>query len=188
MEMKLKKNGFTLIELLIVVAIIGILAAIAVPNFLNAQVRAKVARCQSELRSLSLALETYRLDNNMYPPTPNTAGNLRFARLAKLTSPVAYMSTVPLDPFRQGIDPSGDGMFQAEDSAYPLWDPETANPRRHNGTTFQYIPDQNGRDAGFVLHGSMPDTDYEAAVGVPLHFYDSTNGTLSSGDYYAFGS
>lgn len=186
--MKRNASGFTLIELLIVVAIIGILAAIAVPNFLNAQVRAKVARSQSEMRSLSLSLETYRLDNNMYPPTPSTAGNLRFARLSKLTSPVSYMSAVPLDPFRQGIDPNGDGMFQAQDSAYPLWDPEYANPRRQNGTTFQNIPDQNGRDAGFVLHGSMPDTDYEAAEGVPLHFYDSTNGTVSSGDHYVFGS
>ncbi len=186
--MKKPSKAFTLIELLIVVAIIGILAAIAVPNFLNAQVRAKVARSQGEMRNLALALETYRLDNNMYPPTPSTAGNLRLARLARLTSPVPYMSSVPLDPFRQGIDVANSTMFQAEDSAYPLWDPEYANPRRMNGTTFQWIPSQNQRNGGFVLHGSMPDTDYEAAVGMPLHIYDSSNGVISSGDHYVFGT
>jgi prepilin-type N-terminal cleavage/methylation domain-containing protein len=61
------KKGFTLIELLIVVAIIAILAAIAVPNFLEAQIRAKVSRVRSDQRSLQVAIETYYVDNNTYP-------------------------------------------------------------------------------------------------------------------------
>lgn len=60
--------GFTLIELLIVVAIIAILAAIAVPNFLEAQVRSKISRVKSDMRSISVALESYAVDNNIYPP------------------------------------------------------------------------------------------------------------------------
>ena len=85
--MTTSRSAFTLIELLIVVAIIGILAAIAVPNFLNAQVRAKVANTQADQRSLATAIESYRLDNNMYPPTPHTAANQRFARLAAQEAP-----------------------------------------------------------------------------------------------------
>ncbi|HPA48345.1 MAG TPA: prepilin-type N-terminal cleavage/methylation domain-containing protein, partial [bacterium] len=56
--------GFTLIELLIVVAIIGILAAIAVPNFLNAQTRARVARAEADLTNLAKSMDLYLLDNN----------------------------------------------------------------------------------------------------------------------------
>ncbi len=65
--MKMRLRGFTLIELLIVVAIIAILAAIAVPNFLEAQVRAKVSRVKSDQRSLATAIESYYTDWNRYP-------------------------------------------------------------------------------------------------------------------------
>ena len=61
------KAAFTLIELLIVVAIIAILAAIAVPNFLEAQVRSKVAVVYSDFRTVKTALESYRVDYNNYP-------------------------------------------------------------------------------------------------------------------------
>jgi len=60
-------KGFTLIELLIVVAIIGIIAAIAIPNLLNAIDRGKQKRTMADLRSLGTAIETYSIDNSFYP-------------------------------------------------------------------------------------------------------------------------
>jgi type II secretion system protein G len=67
-EMKVRNaKGFTLIELLIVVAIIGIIAAIAIPNLLNAIDRGKQKRTMADLRSLGTAIEEYSIDNNVYP-------------------------------------------------------------------------------------------------------------------------
>jgi len=120
----LKRQGFTLIELLIVVAIIAILAAIALPNFLEAQARSKISRAKGELRNLAVAQESYRIDNNHYsdldaprhtvidynhwpdmnyPNTPN-GGTPLIGRLIVLSSPIAYMSSIPKDIFNPGTD------------------------------------------------------------------------------------
>ena len=60
-------QAFTLMELLIVVALIAILAAIAVPNFLEVQARFKVSASKTDIRSLVTALESYYIDNDGYP-------------------------------------------------------------------------------------------------------------------------
>jgi len=91
--------GFTLIELLIVVAIIAILAAIAVPNFLEAQVRAKVSRVKNDFRTIALGLEAYRTDNNDYIPHYVYPYEMARAEMNRLSTPIAYMTSIPSDPF-----------------------------------------------------------------------------------------
>lgn len=92
--MRNRRTGFTLIELLIVVAIIAILAAIAVPNFLEAQSRAKISRAKSDMRALDTALRSYRNDNTANPPAYDEIGlSWGLQLLWRLTTPVAYMLT-----------------------------------------------------------------------------------------------
>lgn len=99
-----KSRAFTLIELLIVVAIIAILAAIAVPNFLEAQVRAKVAKVKADQRSLATACESYYIDWNRYPhnnASNDTTNNAQDRLILPLLStPVGYIASswIP-DPF-----------------------------------------------------------------------------------------
>lgn len=129
----MRSKGFTLIELLIVVAIIAILAAIAVPNFLEAQVRAKVSRAKADMRTLATGIESYAVDNNVYPmlvaktsttvtpasspatlvdgPSVFYAGSTGVSsRYIWITSPIAYITSVFRDPFinatvRFALDP-----------------------------------------------------------------------------------
>jgi prepilin-type N-terminal cleavage/methylation domain-containing protein len=120
------ESGFTLIELLIVVAIIAILAAIAVPNFLEAQTRSKVARVKADLRTLAVGIEAYRVDSNSYPEgsdnpdnwdpafstflgplstgyyTLRTRGGTALVGgrdFFTVTTPIAYVTTFFADPF-----------------------------------------------------------------------------------------
>lgn len=116
------KRAFTLIELLIVIAIIAILALIAVPNFLEAQVRAKVARVHADMRTVALGVEAYCVDWGDYPLgskhakkiadlsnlLPNTIdANIHPYML--LSTPVAYCSIVPVDVFIEKGKAAGSG-------------------------------------------------------------------------------
>ena len=92
------RSGFTLVELLIVVLIIAILAAIAVPNYLEFQARAKVSRAMSELRTIATALEAYQSENSDYPPNSDDG----LAVIPKnLTTPISYIHRIEM------IDPIG---------------------------------------------------------------------------------
>src|SRR5260221_7485754 len=86
--MRPSEKVFTLIELLIVVAIIGIIAAIAIPNLLNAIDRGKQKRTMADMRSIGTGIEAYAVDNNVYPVAATSAA------LKLLVEPI-YIKSMP---------------------------------------------------------------------------------------------
>ena len=95
--MRRKDKGFTLIELLIVVAIIGIIAAIAIPNLLNAIDRGKQKRTMADLRSIGTAIESYSIDNNFYPVAADIAA------LSTSVEPLYIRNTPAVDGWSKAI-------------------------------------------------------------------------------------
>lgn len=228
------RSGFTLIELLIVVAIIAILAAIAVPNFLEAQTRSKVSRAKNDLRAITTGVEAYRVDHNSYPEgtdspskmspelvqflgplapgfyalrTRGGGGLIAGVHFHTLTTPIAYITTMPTDPFsgagkgfvpyayRNAKDtkdgyvitsvgpdfdllaPHGRGNTNAENPLSTAAD--SKSPSR--------IGDINERA---VIHFIEGTGDYTAEQRPNLDLfledltYDPTNGIISEGDLY----
>ncbi|MBI4335269.1 MAG: prepilin-type N-terminal cleavage/methylation domain-containing protein [Candidatus Omnitrophica bacterium] len=72
----MKKRGFTLVEIMIVVAIIGLLAAIAIPNFIQARTRAQTNSCVANLKQIQGAISLWALDNGKKDSDAVTVGDL----------------------------------------------------------------------------------------------------------------
>jgi type II secretion system protein G len=179
-------RGFTLIELLIVIAIILVLIAIALPNFLEAQIRAKVTKAKGEIRSLGIAMEAYYLDFKVYPAQSeenilNSSANRpwKLSGLKWLTTPIHYLTAVPEDPF-SGDDQEivtyemgGCKSIRFINGALETWAIMSRGPR-----TLQMEGDDDIIASG--PHYKLPDD------GV-IDSYNPTNGTASRGDIFLFG-
>ncbi|HUT24583.1 MAG TPA: prepilin-type N-terminal cleavage/methylation domain-containing protein [Sumerlaeia bacterium] len=197
--------AFTLIELLIVVAIIAILAAIAVPNFLEAQTRSKISRAKSDQRSLATAIEAYRVDYNKYPDPYDDfglSGAVDYIQyLVGLTTPVAYITSVSLrDPFKPTVAGeiwTSPSYFRADFLGSCWYGNYETGVGRSNWGSYNFF-------GGFLIISWGPDREvsylehYVMDVHIPGWWqaqswnriqpraidsiYDPTNGTRSIGD------
>lgn len=202
-----------MIELLIVVAIIGILAAVAVPNFLNARTRAQISRSKADMKALGTAVEMNRIDRNVllvdWYDQPydgwghnrimtvyNGVGNCEYGYrnlhciYGPLTTPVTYISAIPLDPFNPLELPENPSSAVR---SYRYFDNDPEDPGRDHG--LQAFFEENAAKIGaspiqtgeFLMYSCGPDGDYgfeqtshnTSNRGVP---YDASNGLHSIGD------
>ncbi|MDI6782939.1 MAG: zinc-ribbon domain-containing protein [bacterium] len=161
-----------IIASVMIVFIIPILAAIAIPNFLTAKNRAQVYRTQAELRMCAVALESYYVDNNAYP-LPDYDGQQNPVVPHILTTPVSYVTSIPNDPFsfkRNQIYHYYTGIIEEEEK--PYWILTGRGPdRKSDIEVTRYNP-------------QYPDWQEPYLI---LKSYDPTNGTVSQGDIFRTG-
>jgi hypothetical protein len=164
--------------------------AIAIPNFLEAKSRSKVARAKSEMRNLAVNLETYYIDHNTYPPAVDEEGGIvpfggNGSKVSAgytpwlLTTPIAYTAVLPSDPFHEGEN--GEYMLYryATNGAY-CWILTSQGPDSDMDVEIAEYPKPNQTQCNprefFSQYG----------VGSAIE-YDATNGTKSSGDIFRVG-
>jgi type II secretion system protein G len=189
--------GFTLIELLIVVGIIAILAAIAVPNFLEAQARAKASRAKADMKAIATGLESYRVDCGKYPMARTYCSGMSASVEdynicpPELTSPIAYITHRPNDVFNRQhpykyLSP-GRGWANECITILALWVPKTFPQDAGYQNDIPWF-DARKSPVAWALWSVGPSGAKTFDVSDTLHlpvpsraWYDPTNGTVSQG-------
>ena len=106
--MKNRQRGFTLIELMIVVAIIGVLAAIAIALFSSLQARARVSRAQADVRTIASAIMSYSAHTMAIPSSAaNMSAGLTTATTVDGVAGGPFLATIPAPP------PGGSAVWSA---------------------------------------------------------------------------
>ena len=224
--------AFTLIELLIVVAIIAILAAIAVPNFLEAQTRAKVARAKADMRTMTLAITAFHVDHNRYPVGTDDRGKIPIeienhfmqSEVAPgasgepyafytfqttqipdsvqghgLTTPLAYMTKIPNDPFAS-VDEITYSYREGRDGDRTGWiltsfgpDVDDLENGGKNNACGSLKAECCGRHGDISEVHALPGSG-RYVLDLPQRMmelaemsYDPSNGTVSNGDLWRIG-
>lgn len=210
----MRRKGFTLIELLIVIAIILILISIALPNFLEAQVRAKVAKARGEMKSLVTATEAYKNDWGMREPKTDFEpvnrppfGYSEWWGFAShlLTTPVKFIASQPIDAFGDTYTlgfwtsnlhgHSSEAPYTVIRLTYGCHAWTIGAQISNNATVVKAaggstpIPRdfvEGCRKSGYIYYSSSADR-IDSTVWIAPAFYSPTNGTNSFGDMYEFG-
>ena len=136
MKIRLKKEGFTLIELLIVVAIIGIIAAIAIPNLLNAIQRGKQKRTMADIRAIGTAVESYAVDNNSYP-----AGGSPVSAITSDLEPRYIAQLVITDAWNGAIDYTSSPTTSPQTYSLESYGKDLTNQAAGTGATTDFNND-----------------------------------------------
>jgi len=113
-----KQQGFTLIEIMVVIVILGILAALVVPNIMGRPDEARISAARSDIQAISNALNLYKLDNYNYPSTDQGLQALITKPVgspeAKNWNPDGYLAKLPKDGWANEylyLSPGGHGRF-----------------------------------------------------------------------------
>ncbi len=202
---RMKKEGFTMIELLIVIAIIAVITAIAVPNLISANIKATVRGIKSEMGSIAIALEDYRLDEGNYPIDPGHTGSGYGADviagpgdfddyedaigLGKLIFPgegasdPVYLYRIPGDPYNNSGEEEWNGTSGAHNNHYCYFTADASGSASYTEAKYwalvSYGPD---KDLDITSYSDAKDA-YDNGTDL----YDPDSGITSNGDIVIIG-
>ena len=176
-------GSFTKIELVIVLAIILVLGAIAVPNFLESTPRPKISRLKADMRSLATGIEAYFVDNNVYP----LMHPLRdFAPKPEALKEAGGWDLMTIEPGNVGIGGLTTPIAYVTSLFPDVTSPDGKLPYAYHADRAGWIVFSPGRDGKYDID---PTKDYDGSTTQPSvrllqKSYDPTNGLGSAGDVW----